>query len=253
MTPDVPTIIEYAKIQLRIRAPTRRTPMIDLYTSPTPNGHKASVTLEELEIPYETTAIDLSKNVQKEEWFLKLNPNGRIPVIVDRELDDLGVFETGAIMIYLAEKTGRLLPTAAAPRARVIQWLMFQMGGIGPMMGQANVFFRYFPEKLQPAIDRYQNESRRLFEVLDRRLGESEWLADEFSIADIANWCWVRTYKWSGVPVEGLPNLRRWLDVMKERPACRKGCEVPFKIESVLNDKKAADEFAKNARKSLQT
>jgi GST-like protein len=227
--------------------------MIDLYTAPTPNGWKASVTLEELEIPYETTAIDLSKNVQKEEWFLALNPNGRIPVIVDRDLDDLAVFETGAIMIYLAEKTGRLLPSAAAPRARVIEWLMFQMGGVGPMMGQANVFFRYFPEKLQPAIDRYQNESRRLFEVLDRRLGESEWLADEFSIADIANWCWVRTYKWSGVPVEGLPHLRRWLDVMKERPACRKGCEVPFKVESVVNDKKAADEFAKNAQEMLQT
>lgn len=121
------------------------------------------------------------------------------------------------------------------------------------MMGQANVFFRYFPEKIQPVIDRYQNESRRLFEVLDRRLGESEWLADDFSIADIANWCWVRTYKWSGVSVEGLPNLRRWLDAMKERPACRKGCEVPFKIPSIVKDKKAAEEFAKNARKSLQT
>jgi GST-like protein len=227
--------------------------MIDLYTSPTPNGHKASVTLEELEIPYKAIAINLSKNVQKEAWFLALNPNGRIPVIVDRDADDLAVFETGAIMIYLAEKSGRLLPSHGASRARVIEWLMFQMGGIGPMMGQANVFFRYFPEKIQPAIDRYQNESRRLFEVLDRRLGESEWLADDFSIADIANWCWVRTYKWSGVPVEGLPNLRRWLDVMKARPACRKGCEVPFKIPSVVKDEKAAEEFANNARKSLQT
>ena len=227
--------------------------MIDLYTAPTPNGHKASVTLEELELPYKTIAIDLAKNVQKEEWFLALNPNGRIPVIVDRDADDLAVFETGAIMIYLAEKTGRLLPTQAAPRARVIEWLMFQMGGIGPMMGQANVFFRYFPEKIQPVIDRYQHESRRLFEVLDRRLLESEWLADDFSIADIANWCWVRTYRWSGVEVEGLPNLRRWLDAMKQRPACRKGCEVPFKIPSLVKDEKAAEEFAKNARKSLQT
>ena len=227
--------------------------MIDLYTAPTPNGHKASVTLEELELPYKTIAIDLAKNVQKEEWFLALNPNGRIPVIVDRDADDLAVFETGAIMIYLAEKTGRLLPTKAAPRARVIEWLMFQMGGIGPMMGQANVFFRYFPEKIQSVIDRYQHESRRLFEVLDRRLLESEWLADDFSIADIANWCWVRTYRWSGVEVEGLPNLRRWLDAMKQRPACRKGCEVPFKIPSLVKDEKAAEEFAKNARKSLQT
>jgi glutathione S-transferase len=225
--------------------------MIDLYTAPTPNGWKASVTLEELEIPYQTHAVNLAKNEQKEDWFLELNPNGRIPVIVDRE-QDFTVFETGAIMIYLAEKTGRLLPTDLKGRSRVIQWLMFQMGGIGPMMGQANVFFRYFPEKIQPAIDRYQNESRRLFEVLDRRLGESEWLADDFSIADIANWCWVRTYKWSGVPVEGLPNLRRWLDAMKQRPACRRGVEVPFKLPNMANDEKAAEEFAENARKSLQ-
>ncbi|MAI78833.1 MAG: glutathione S-transferase, partial [Deltaproteobacteria bacterium] len=206
--------------------------MIDLYTSPTPNGWKASVTLEELQIAYETHAIDLSKNIQKEEWFLKINPNGRIPVIVDHDADNFSVFETGAIMIYLAEKAGRLLPTDAKGRSLVMQWLMFQMSGIGPMMGQANVFFRYFPEKIQPAIDRYQNESRRLFEVLDRRLGESEWLGDDYSIADIANWCWVRTYKWSGVDIEGLPHLRRWLDAMKERPACQRGVEVPFKVES---------------------
>ena len=148
--------------------------MIDLYTSPTPNGWKASVTLEELGLPYEVHPINLAANVQKEEWFLKLNPNGRIPVIVDREARDFTVFETGAIMVYLAEKTGRLLPKDSEGCSRAMQWLMFQMGGIGPMMGQANVFYRYFPQKLQPAIDRYQNESRRLFEVLDRRLSESE-------------------------------------------------------------------------------
>jgi len=227
--------------------------LIDLYTSPTPNGHKASVTLEELGLPYEVHPIDLSKNEQKEEWFLKLNPNGRIPVIVDRDADDFAIFETGAIMIYLAEKTGRLMPTDVKGRSRTIQWLMFQMGGIGPMMGQANVFFRYFPEKIQPAIDRYQNESRRLFEVLDRGLSESEWLAgSEFTIADIANWCWVRTYKWSGVSVDGLPNVRRWLDAIKERPACRRGVEVPIKLDSMVKDEKAAKAFAENARKSLQ-
>lgn len=228
--------------------------MIDLYTSPTPNGHKASVTLEELELPYETHAIDLAKNVQKEDWFLLLNPNGRIPVIVDREEGDgLAIFETGAIMIYLAEKTGRLLPTDVAGRSRTIQWLMFQMGGIGPMMGQANVFFRYFPEKIQPAIDRYQNESRRLFEVIDRGLEENEWLAgDEFTIADIANWCWVRTYRWSGVSVDGLPNMRRWLDAIKQRPACRRGVEVPVKLTNMIKDEKAAKEFSKNAGKMLQ-
>ena len=227
--------------------------MIDLYTAPTPNGWKASVTLEELELPYEVHTVDLSANDQKQESFLKLNPNGRIPVIVDRDAGDVPVFETGAIMVYLAEQAGRLLPSDVKGRSRVMQWLMFQMGGVGPMMGQANVFFRYFPEKLQPAIDRYQNESRRLFEVLDRRLGESEWLADDFSIADIANWCWVRTYKWSGVPVEGLPHLRRWLDAMKERPACRRGVEVPFVVQSMVKDPEAAEKFAENARKSLQT
>ena len=227
--------------------------MIDLYTAPTPNGWKASVTLEELGLPYEVHTINLSAGDQKDPGYLTLNPNGRIPTIVDRDNRDFAVFESGAIMVYLAEKTGRLMPADVKGRSVVLQWLMFQMGGIGPMMGQANVFFRYFPEKIQPAIDRYQNESRRLFEVLDRRLGESEWLAGgEFTIADIANWCWVRTYKWSGVPVEGLVHLRRWLDAMKERPACRRGVEVPFKIQSIVEDAKAAEEFAENARKSLQ-
>ena len=227
--------------------------MIDLYTSPTPNGHKASVTLEELELEYETHAIALPKNEQKEEWFLKLNPNGRIPVIVDRDEDDLAVFETGAIMVYLAEKAGRLLPTDRRGRAETMSWLMFQMGGVGPMMGQANVFYRYFPEKLQPAIDRYQNETRRLFEVLERGLEGKEWLAaDQFTIADIANWCWVRTYKWSGVSIDGLPNLSRWLDAMRARPACSRGLEVPVKVKSLIKDEKAAKEFAANAQKTLQ-
>ena len=226
--------------------------MIDLYTASTPNGWKASVTLEELEIPYETHPIDLGKGDQKQEWFLKLNPNGRIPVIVDRDEGNFPVFETGAIMTYLAEKTGRLLPTSAKGRSRVIQWLMFQMGGIGPMMGQANVFFRYFPEKLQPAIDRYQNETRRLLEVLDRRLGDSEWLADDYSIADIANWCWVRTYKWSGVSADGLPNLKRWRDALRERPACQRGIEVPAALPNMENDEKAQTDFAQNARKIVQ-
>ena len=227
--------------------------MIDLYTAPTPNGFKASVTLEELGLPYQVHAIDLAKNTQKEPWFLAINPNGRIPAIVDRDFSPpLAVFESGAIMIHLAEKTGRLLPASPAPRARAISWLMFQMGGIGPMMGQANVFFRYFPEKLQPAIDRYQNESRRLFEVLDRQLGESEWLADDFSIADIANWCWVRTYRWSGVSIDGLVHLRRWLDAMKERPACRRGIEVPVPVPSIVENEQAAKAFSERARSTLQ-
>lgn len=226
--------------------------MIDLYTAPTPNGHKASCTLEALEIPYETHFVNISEGEQKEPGFLAISPNGRIPAIVDRELDDFAVFETGAIMIYLADKTGRLLPTDVKGRSRVIQWLMFQMGGIGPMMGQANVFYRYFPEKIQPAIDRYQNECRRLFEVLDGHLSDNEWLADDYSIADIANWCWVRTYKWSGVSVEGLDNLQRWLDVMRDQPGMAAGLEVPFSLGNLLEDEKETEEFAKNAQKILQ-
>ena len=226
--------------------------MIELYTASTPNGHKASCTLEELGLPYEVHPVDLSSGEQRGVDYLAINPNGRIPAIVDRGEDNLAVFESGAIMIYLAEKTGRLLPTDQAGRARVIQWLMFQMGGVGPMMGQANVFFRYFPETIQPAIDRYQNECRRLFEVLDRRLGESEWLADDYSIADIANWCWVRTYKWSGVSREGLENLDRWLNVMKQKPGLRQGIEVPVKIDNILEDKEASKKFRENANKMVQ-
>ena len=229
--------------------------MIDLYTAPTPNGWKASICLEELELPYEVHVINLLAGDQKQPEYVKLNPNGRIPTIVDRDEDGFVVFESGAILLYLAEKTGRLVPADRRGRSRVIQWLMFQMGGVGPMMGQANVFYRYFPEKIQPAIDRYQNECRRLFEVLDRRLGESEWLADDYSVADIANWTWVRTYKWSGVDVTGLDHLRRWMDAMAARPACQRGVKVPFEIPALGDDdgdKSAAEEFAKGARTLLQ-
>jgi len=226
--------------------------MIDLYTAPTPNGWKVSVLLEELGMPYHVRPIDLTKLEQKEPWFLAINPNGRIPAIVDRDEGDFPIFESGAIMIYLAEKAGRLLPADRKGRSRAIQWLMFQMAGVGPMMGQANVFFRYFPEKIQSAIDRYQNESRRLFEVLDRRLGEAEWLADAYSIADIANWSWVRIHGWSGVSVEGLPNLGRWMAAMDARPACQRGVKVPVPFPDLTSDPKAPEEFAKNARTILQ-
>ena len=227
--------------------------MIDLYTAPTPNGHKASCTLEALEMPYEAHFVNIADGEQHEADFRGINPNGRIPAIVDREMGDFAVFESGAIMIYLAEKAGRLLPGDIKGRSRVIQWLMFQMGGVGPMMGQANVFYRYFPETIQPAIDRYQNECRRLFEVLDGHLSEHEWLADEYSIADIANWCWVRTYKWSGVSIDGLDNLRRWLDAMRDQPGMSAGIEVPFSLGNVLEDKGDTDKFAKEAQKTLQT
>ena len=225
--------------------------MIDLYTAATPNGWKASCTLEELELPYAVHSFELREGEQKTDWFLRISPNGLIPAIVDREAGDFAVFESGALMIYLAEKAGQLLPADAAGRSRVIQWVMFQMGGIGPMMGQANAFYRYFPEKIQPAIDRYQHECRRLFEVLDSHLSDREWLADDFSIADIANWCWVRTYKWSGVSREGLPHLKRWMDTMKERPALRRGVEVPYNTAGLTKDEKAAEAFAKKAQKTL--
>ena len=201
--------------------------MIDLYTAATPNGWKASITLEELELPYATHVIDLSSGAQKQKPFTDLNPNGRIPAIVDRDADDFAVFESGAIMIYLAEKTGRLLPTDAKGRSRAIQWLMFQMGGVGPMMGQANVFTRYFPEQLPSVIERYRREGRRLFEVLDGHLAHHEWLAGDYSIADIANWSWVHTYEWPGIEVDGLDHLQRWMAAIAERPAVQRGRAVP--------------------------
>ncbi|PHQ66584.1 MAG: glutathione S-transferase [Robiginitomaculum sp.] len=231
--------------------------MIDLYTSATPNGWKASVTLEEMGLDYNVKAIDISAGDQKKPEFLKINPNGRIPAIVDHDIKDengngFAVFESGALMIYLAEKTGMLMPTDVQGRSKTIQWLMFQMGGIGPMMGQANVFYRYFPEKIQPAIDRYQNESARLFGVLNRQLAENEYLAGDYSIADIANWCWVRTHSWSGVDIEPFEHLIRWRDLIAERPAAIAGLNVPYNLEERMRaQSENEEEFKKKARKML--
>ncbi|MFS2202032.1 glutathione S-transferase family protein [Pseudomonas sp. Pseusp3] len=205
--------------------------MIDLYTAATPNGHKVSIVLEELGLPYTVHALSFDKKEQKSADFLKINPNGRIPAIVDRANGDFAVFESGAILIYLAEQTGKLMPSDPKGRSLVLQWLMFQMGGIGPMQGQANVFFRYFPERLQGAIDRYQHETRRLYEVLDTRLQSVEFLAGEYSIADIATFPWVRGYEWSGVSVEGLTALQRWMATMEARPAVQRGLQVPQRAD----------------------
>jgi glutathione S-transferase/GST-like protein len=221
--------------------------MIELYTSPTPNGWKASIALQELELPYSVHGIALQKLEQKEPWYVKLNPNGRIPTIVDKDNGDFAVFESGAILMYLAEKTGRLMPTDTKGRSRVVQWLMFQMGGIGPMMGQANVFFRYAPEKIPFAIDRYHRESRRLFEVLNTQLAEHEFLAGDYSIADIANWSWVHTYPWSGIEIDGLDHLKRWLDTIGARPAVQRGREVPRPADFA----KDAETLVESARKIL--
>ena len=201
--------------------------MIELFTSETPNGWKISIALEEMALPYEYRHIRLSRREQKQDWYLELNPNGRIPTIIDHDNDDFVVFESGAILVYLAEKTGLFLPRDVKGRSLVMQWLMFQMSGIGPMMGQANVFYRYAPEKIPYAIDRYQREVRRLLEILDRRLSAHEYLAGDYSIADIATWPWARGYDWSGVSVDGLDHLRRWLDTVGARPAVQRGKAIP--------------------------
>ena len=203
--------------------------MIDLYTAPTPNGYKVSILLEELKLPYNVVSIELEKKEQKKTEFLKLNPNGRIPTIVDHENNDFTVFESGAILIYLAEKSGKFLSSDPNGRSVTLQWLMFQMGGIGPMQGQAHVFYRYAPEKIEYAIERYQKETLRLYTVLDTQLKEHEYLTGDLSIADIATWPWVRSYRWAGLDIENLPHLQRWLDVLAERRAFQKGIEVPYK------------------------
>jgi glutathione S-transferase len=224
--------------------------VIDLYTAPTPNGWKASVVLEELELPYTVKRVNILEGDQRKPEYVALNPNSRIPTIVDNDADGFVVFESGAILMYLAQKTGKLLPSDAKGFSLVVQWLMFQMGGLGPMMGQSNVYFRYSKEKYQPAIDRYQNESKRLMTVLDRRLQDHEYLAGDFSIADIANWCWARTHAWSGVDVSDLEHLQRWLDLLEERPGCQRGVVVPEDLSALLtaDNEKERDDFIAGAQ-----
>ncbi len=204
--------------------------MIDLYTWPTPNGHKVHIALEELGLPYTVHAVDIGAGDQFKPGFLKISPNNRIPAIVDQDGPNgkpLALFESGAILIYLAEKTGRLLAPKGAARYAAIQWLMFQMGGIGPMLGQAHHFRVYAPEKFQYAIDRYTNEAKRLYGVLDRRLGEAAYLAGaEYGIADIATFPWLRYWEQQGVAIAEYPNVRRWLDDIAMRPAVIRGLEV---------------------------
>ena len=211
--------------------------MLELLTSETPNGWKAAIMLEELGVPYKVRAISLTNLDQKQDWYVALNPNGRIPTLVDHDDGDFAVFESGAILIYLAEKFGRFMPSDVKGRSRVIQWVMWQMSGLGPMMGQATVFNRYFEDRLPKVIDRYVRESRRLFGVMDARLAEHEFLAGDYSIADIANWCWARTYDWSGVDVSGLDHLKRWIDTIAARPAVVTGSNVPPRSD----DAKALD------------
>ncbi len=225
--------------------------MIHLYTSSTPNGYKASIMLEECDLDYDFTYVRLGELQQKEDWFLEMNPNGRIPVIVDQDNDNHVVFESGAILIYLAEKAGMFLPTDVKKRSQVLQWLMFQMGGVGPMQGQAHVFVRYAPEQIPFAIKRYQDETRRLYEVYDQRLVDKEYLCDDVSIADFATFPWVRSHEWAKVDISDLTNLQRWLALMEARPATKNGLSIPESIDKLKN--KNAKELEKGFVKSAQS
>jgi len=203
--------------------------MIDVYTWPTPNGHKIHIALEELGLPYTVHAVDIGEGDQFKPEFLKISPNNRIPAIVDQDGPKgkpMSLFESGAILIYLAEKTGKLLAPKGHARYTAIAWLMFQMGGIGPMLGQAHHFRAYAPEKIPYAIDRYTNEAKRLYGVLDRRLGEAEYLAGDYGIADIATFPWLRYWERQGVVLSDYPNVQRWFSAIEKRPAVERGLKV---------------------------
>ena len=221
--------------------------MIDLYTAETPNGYKASIMLEETGLDYQVHHIDLAAREQKEEWYLEINPNGRIPAIIDRGEDDHRVFESGAILMYLAEKTGQFVPDDWLERSNVVQWLMFQMAGIGPMQGQAHVFLHYAPETIDYAIERYTKETRRLYEVLDGQLADRDYIAGDLSIADFATYPWARSHAWSGVDFDGLSNLEAWMERISERPAVQRGLDVPVPQEELDHiSEEEAEELGKS-------
>jgi GST-like protein len=200
--------------------------MIDLYTWTTPNGRKVSIALEELGLPYKAHPIDIGKDEQFAPDFLKISPNNRIPAIIDRD-NNMSLFESGAILIYLGDKTGRLLPRDGEARYRVIEWLMWQMGGIGPMIGQAHHFLRQNPGKAPYAEERYHKEALRLYGVLDRRLEGRNYIAGDYSIADIATWPWIARFEWHKVDLNQFPNVKRWYVSIAKRPAVQKGYQVP--------------------------
>ena len=203
--------------------------MLDLYTWPTPNGHKIHIMLEEIGMPYKVIPIDIGAGDQFKPDFLKISPNNKMPALVDPDGPDgkpISVFESGAILIYLAEKSGKLMPASPRGRYEVLQWLMFQMGNIGPMLGQAHHFHIYAPEKIPYALERYSNEANRLYGVLDRRLADRAFVADEYSIADIAIWPWLRSWERQGVNLPDYRNVQRWFDQIAARPAVKRGIEV---------------------------
>ena len=205
--------------------------MIQLYTWATPNGKKVSVMLEEVELPYEVHPINIAKGDQLKPEYLAINPNNKIPAIIDTDGPGgkpLKLFESGAILMYLAEKTGKFLPQEMTKRYEVIQWLMFQMGGVGPMFGQANYFYR-LEEKVPFAIDRYYKEAIRLYKVLEQTLGQRSYLAGDYSIADIATYPWVGRHDGHNVKLEEFPNVKRWFETISQRPAVNRGMAVPKK------------------------
>jgi GST-like protein len=206
--------------------------VIDLYTWTTPNGRKISIALEELGLPYDVHPIDISKDEQFAPEFLKVSPNNKIPAIVDSDTG-IHLMESGAILIYLADKTGKLLPQEGAARYRVLEWLMWQMGGPGPMFGQAHQYLKYNKGKAPFAEERLQKEVNRLYGVLDRRLGEHEFVADNYSIADIALWPWVSRYEWHNADLSQYPNVKRWYTAIAGRPAVQRGFDVPKKVQEI--------------------
>ena len=206
--------------------------MIDLYTWTTPNGRKVSILLEELGLPYTAHAVDITKDEQFAADFLKISPNNKIPAIVDHDTG-ITLMESGAIMLYLADKAGKLIPSAGEPRYRVIEWLMWQMGGAGPMLGQAHHFLRFNKGAAPYAEERYSQEARRLYGVLDRRLADHAFVADSYSIADIAIWPWISRFEWQTIDLRQYPNVKRWYEEIARRPAVRKGYDVPKKVGEI--------------------
>lgn len=203
--------------------------MIDVYTWPTPNGHKVHIMLEECGLPYTVHAVDIGAGDQFKPDFLRISPNNKIPAIVDSDGPDgkpISLFESGAILLYLAAKTAKFLPEDVRGKYVALQWLMFQMGSVGPMFGQAHHFRVYAPEKIPYAIDRYTNETKRLYGVLNKRLGEVPYLAGEYSIADIATFPWTRSHATQGVDLAEYPNVKRWFDAIAARPAVQRGLRV---------------------------
>ena len=219
--------------------------MIEVYSWATPNGHKVHIMLEELGLPYRVTAVDIGAGDQFKPDFLAISPNNKIPAIVDPDGPDGGpisLFESGAILLYLAGKTGRLLPAGTTERYEVLQWLMFQMGGVGPMLGQAHHFRIYAPEKIEYAINRYTNEAKRLYGVMDKRLAKSRYIAgSDYSIADIAIFPWLRSWKNQGIDWNDYPHLKGWFDEIAARPAVQRGVQVLASHRKPLNDEKARE------------